>query len=282
MPTTSNPSNTTSQPEQAEVTALPMAHVGRFNFIGFQTLLLKEIRRFTKVWMQTVLSPLMSTALYFLIFGVALGSRLREVDGVPYIQYVVPGLVMMSMINASFLNTSSSLFQSKINGTINDILIAPLGWMEILSAYIAAAAVRAFVVGGLVWSTAAFFIGPQIHNLGLTLFFALTVVVAFALLGLVVALHAQKFDHLAVIPSFVLTPLTFLGGVFYSVDMLPEPWSNVATYNPILHMVSGLRHGMLGTGDVNPATAAVVVLCVLAPAAALTARTFARGTKLRS
>jgi ABC-2 type transport system permease protein len=227
------------------------------------TLFRKEIRRFAKVWLQTILSPLVTTSLYFLVFGVALGSRLRTIDGVPYIEYVVPGLIMLAMISNSFLNSASSLFQSKVNGTVVDLLSAPLGPAEVVGAYVVAAVLRGCAVGLMVWLVAAGFIGPKIASLGWTVAFAVLVCATFGAFGLVVAIWAEKFDQLAIVPNFVLTPLTFLGGVFYSVDMLPEPWSTVSRANPILYMVNGLRHGMLGRSDLDPlsALAAVGGLC---------------------
>ncbi|MBT8453401.1 MAG: ABC transporter permease [Deltaproteobacteria bacterium] len=228
--------------------------------IALKTLFLKEVRRFSKVWLQTVLSPLVTTSLYFLVFGVALGSRLREISGVPYIQFVVPGLVMMTMIRDSFLNTSSSLFQSKINGTITDILVAPIGAWEMLVAYVGAAMIRALIVGTLVYLVALSFTWFSLHHFGWTLFFAILVPATLALLGMIAALWAQKFDHLAIFPNFVLLPLAFLGGVFYSIDLLPEPWNTVSRLNPLLYMVNGLRYGFLGVADVSPVTSAAVVL----------------------
>jgi len=228
--------------------------------IALKTLFLKEVRRFSKVWLQTVLSPLVTTSLYFLVFGVALGSRLREISGVPYIQFVVPGLVMMTMIRDSFLNTSSSLFQSKINGTITDILVAPIGALEMVLAYVGAAMIRAIIVGTLVYLVALSFTWFPLHDIGWTLFFTIFVTATLALLGMIAALWAEKFDHLAIFPNFVLLPLAFLGGVFYSIDLLPEPWNTVSRLNPLLYMVNGLRYGFLGVADVSPITSAGVVL----------------------
>ena len=243
------------------------------NTISLKTLFRKEVRRFSKVWLQTVLSPLVTTSLYFLVFGVALGSRLREISGVPYIQFVVPGLVMMTMIRDSFLNTSSSLFQSKINGTITDILIAPIGALEMLLAYVGAAMIRAIIVGTLVYLVALTFTWFPLHHLGWTIYFTIFVTATLALLGIIAALWAQRFDHLAIFPNFVLLPLAFLGGVFYSIDLLPEPWNTVSRVNPLLYMVNGLRYGFLGVADVSPVTSAGVVmvsfLVVLGVASAL-------------
>lgn len=252
------------------------------NLIGLRTLFQKEVRRFLKVWLQTVLSPLVTTSLYFLVFGVALGSRLREIDGVPYIQYVIPGLVMLAMINAAFLNCSSSFFQSKINGTLVDILVAPLGARELLLAYVSAALLRAVGVGALVYLVAVVFTGLELHNPLEVALFALLPSSAFAVLGLIVAIWAEKFDQLSVVPNFVLTPLIFLGGVFYSIEMLPPPWDTISRLNPILYMVSGLRHGMLGVADVQVSTSLVAVSGFLVLLVALAAAMIRSGYKLRS
>lgn len=252
-----------------------------WNWVAARTLLLKEIRRFSKVWLQTVLSPLITTSLYFLVFGVALGSRLRTIDGVPYIQYVVPGLIMLSMISNSFLNSSSSLFQSKVNGTYVDLLVAPLGAQEMLFAYSVAALVRGHLVGLMVWGVAAAFVGWQWAQPLWILFFSICVCLTFGAFGLVVAVWAEKFDQLAVVPNFLLTPLTFLGGVFYSVDMLPAPWDWVSRLNPILYMVNGLRYGLLGMSDVSVGVSAVVVAALALVANAAAWVLLWRGTKFR-
>lgn len=252
------------------------------NRIALRTLFTKEIRRFSKVWMQTVLSPLVTTSLYFLVFGVALGSRLKEISGVPYIQFVVPGLVMMTMIRDSFLNTSSSLFQAKINGTINDLLTAPIGASEILLSYVAAAMCRSVITGALVLVVALFFTWFPLHHLGWVAFFSIFVPATFALLGIVSALWAEKFDHLAIFPNFVLLPLAFLGGVFYSIDLLPEPWNTISQFNPLLYMVNGLRFGFLGVADVSPVMSAIVVLVSFVVLLAAAGILLERGYKLRT
>ncbi|MBX2813059.1 MAG: ABC transporter permease [Myxococcales bacterium] len=251
------------------------------NRIALKTLFIKELRRFTKVWLQTVLSPIVTTSLYFVVFGVALGSRLKTVGTTPYIEFVVPGLMMLSMINAAFLNASSSLFQSKIHGTHHDLLTAPIGGIELVLAYVGASIIRALGVGFLVWLVSVFFIGFTIHSLAWTLYFAITVSAAFACLGLLAAIYSEKFDQLAILPNFILTPLTFLGGVFYSVDMLPEPWSMVSRLNPILYTVNGLRFGLLGTSDIAVLPAAFVVLTILTALLGCCTYVLHRGVRLR-
>ncbi|MGF1511730.1 MAG: ABC transporter permease [Myxococcota bacterium] len=232
--------------------------------IATQTLLRKEVQRFGKVWLQTVLSPLVTTSLYFLVFGVALGTRLRSIDGLPYIEYVIPGLMMLAIISNSFLNSASSLFQSKVNGTSIDLMVAPLGPAEIVFAYVSASVLRGHLVGLMVWAVSLGFVGFRIHSFIWTIFFTLLVSVAFGAFGLVVAAHALKFDHVAVVPNFVLTPLTFLGGVFYSLDMLPEPWQSLSRINPVFYMVNGLRYGILGVSDTGVSTCAGAVSALTA------------------
>ena len=252
------------------------------NRVGLRTLFLKEVRRFSKVWGQTVLSPLITNSLYFLVFGAALGSRLRDVGGVPYIEYVVPGLIMLSMIRNSFLNTSSSLFQSKVNGTVIDILVAPLGVREILLAYVSAAVLRAVIVGCLVYGVARAFTDIGAAHPLWTFTYGAGVATAFALFGIVVALWAEKYDHLAVFPNFILTPLIFLGGVFYSITMLPAPWDLVSRLNPVLYLVNGMRYGLIGASDVAPWEAAAVLVVTLGVAGALSTALLARGYNLRA
>lgn len=250
--------------------------------VALRTLLLKEVRRFSKVWLQTVLSPLVSTSLYFLVFGLALGSRLKTVGDVPYMSYVVPGLMMLSMVNASFLNASSSLFQAKIHGTIVDLMTAPIGAAEIVLSHVGASVLRALIVGSLVWGVATAFTGPMLAHPGWALFFSVAVSATFAQLGLIAAIYSKKFDHLAILPNFVLTPLTFLGGVFYSIDMLPEPWATVSRFNPILYTVNGLRYGLLGQSDVPLLPASLAVGGLLLGLTVVTTRILEHGVGLRS
>lgn len=252
------------------------------NVIGMKTLFIKEIQRFWNVWIQTVVSPAISTALYFLVFGVALGGVLENVGGLPYAEYVVPGLMMLAMINASFANTSFSLFQSKLMGTLVDVLIAPMGAVEILLAYTAAAVARALAVAVLVWGVSVFFAGAHLAHPIHALFFGLAPAAIFAMLGLAIAVWAEKYDHLTALPTFVITPLVFVGGVFYPVAVLPEPWRSLSEWNPMVHMVSGLRYGIVGVADVSLGTSWIVVSTLLMASGFLAWRVLASGYKLRA
>lgn len=220
--------------------------------IGFRTLLYKEIRRFLRVPGQTVAQPVVMTSLYFLVFGFALGGRVRELDGVPYGHFIVPGLVALSVIQNAFLNTSSSMFVMKLQGTIIDLLVAPLSPGEILAAFVLGGMARGILVGGIVWLCASAFVGFHLAHALWALAFLLLVSATFSFLGLVVAIWSEKFEQLNIVPAFVLVPLTFLGGVFYSVALLPAPWSTITRWNPILYMVEGLRFGLLGAGSEAP------------------------------
>jgi ABC-2 type transport system permease protein len=221
------------------------------NWLGVRTLLDKETRRFLKVPGQTIGQPVVTTALYFLVFGYALGARVREVDGVPYGRFIVPGLVLLALSQNAFLNTSSSLFIAKIQGTIVDLLVAPLGTAELLTGFVLAGVLRGLLVGGVVFVIAGLFTGFHVAHAGWTVLFSVVVAATFALLGLVVSIWSEKFEQLNLVPTFIITPLTFLGGVFFSPRMLGEPWRTITRANPVLYMVEGIRHGMLGSASTS-------------------------------
>ena len=230
---------------------------------GAWTLFVRELRRFLSIAWQTIVNPVVTTMLYFLVFGYSLGGRLREVQGVPYVDFLVPGLVMLSVINNAYINAAFSLFITKIHGMIVDLLVTPLSYVEFLAAYVGAAITRAMLVGGIVWGVSTLMGASTLHNVPLTLLFMALTALTFSLLGLIIAVVAEEFDQVNLLPNFLITPLTFLGGVFYSIEMLPAPWDQVSRFNPILYMVNGLRHGMTGVSDV-PWTHGLIVLSVLA------------------
>jgi ABC-2 type transport system permease protein len=244
------------------------------SLFGARTLFRKEWRRFMKVPGQTLLGPVVSTLLYLVVFGFALGGRLREVAGVPYFDFIVPGLIMLGITSNAFLNSSSSMMGMKLTGTIVDLLVTPLGHHEIGGAMIGAAAVRGLMVGALTWVTAAV-LRWDVHvvSLAYALAFPLLAAIAFAAIGLLTGLWAERFEQLNFVPAFVLTPLTFLGGVFYDVRSLPSVLQAISHLNPILYLVEGMRAGLLGTSAIDPrlglaalaaATAALVSACLLA------------------
>ena len=250
--------------------------------VGFRTLLKKETRRFMKVPGQTIAAPVLTSLLYFLVFGISIGGQLPQVHGVSYVRFIVPGLVMMPLLTNAFLNTSSSLFIGKMQGTIIDLLVAPLAYGEILGAFVLAGVVRALLVGVAVYLVAAAFTGFDVAHPLWVIAFALVTAITFALLGLIVAIASDKFEQLNIIPTFVITPLTFLGGVFYSVDRLPVVWRTVARLNPILYMVEGLRYGFIGASDISP-LAGLSLLVVLSMVFATIGFAMLRsGYKLRS
>jgi len=252
------------------------------NSIGLRTLFAKETRRFLKVPGQTLAQPVVTTTLYFLVFGYALGGRVREVDGSPYIRFIVPGLILLTLTQNAFLNTSSSMFIAKLQGTIVDLLVAPLGVVDLMVAFLGAAVLRGFMTGTLVWLIAGVFTGFGVVHPVWVLTYVLLVAMAFASIGLAVAIWSDKFEQLNVIPTFVLTPLTFLGGVFYSAHMLPKPWDTVTRLNPILYMVEGLRFGFLGASSTSPWLGLIITGGVAAIATTLAARMLHTGYKLRS
>lgn len=219
--------------------------------IAFTTIVLKEMRRFLRIWVQTVLPPMITTALYFVIFGKMIGSQLAPIDGYSYMDYIVPGLILMSIITQSYANVVSSFYGSKFQRYVEELLIAPIPLSLILIGFVSGGVARGLIVGAMVTVVASFFVDLQLHNLWVSLSIALLTSIVFSLGGFINAVYARSFDDISIIPTFVLTPLTYLGGVFYSVSMLPGFWQDVSLINPILHMVNALRYGMLGISDIS-------------------------------
>jgi ABC-2 type transport system permease protein len=248
---------------------------------GLATLFVKEVRRFLRVPGQTLLSPIVTTTLYFLVFGYSLGGRLREVEGVPYARFIVPGLVTLGVVTNAYLNTASSLFVMKIQGTIVDLLVSPLSYGEILAGFVGAGVLRGLLVGAVRWLVAGAFSGFHVAHPALALALVLLAATAFSALGLLTAIWAVTFEQVNFFPTFFITPLTFLGGVFYSVEMLPAPLRSLTLANPVFYMVDGVRYGMLGRSDAAPWSGAAL-LAALAGASLLAAYAVLRsGYRLR-
>lgn len=220
------------------------------NWVGYRTIVRKEITRILRIWGQTLVPPAITMTLYFIIFGNLIGRRIGNMGGFDYMQFIVPGLVMMSVITNSYGNMVSSFFGAKFGHHIEELLISPLPNWVILAGYVTGAVSRGLGVGAVVMMVSLFFTRVEIQHPWITLSVLILTAMVFAMAGMVNAIFAQKFDDIAIIPTFVLTPLTYLGGVFYSVSLLPDFWRHVSSFNPILYMINGFRFGMLGISDV--------------------------------
>jgi len=221
------------------------------NMIALQTLLRKEIRRFMRIWSQTLLPPAITMSLYFLIFGKFIGSQIRDIDGYSYIEYIVPGLIMMSVITNAYANTSSSFFLTKFNKSIEEMLVSPMSNFITLIGFTLGGTVRGILVGMIVLLISMLFTKVTVMHPLIVIFIAILASTVFSLGGLINSIYAKRFDDISFIPTFVLTPLTYLGGVFYSIQQLPPFWRSISVFNPLLAIVDTFRYGMLGTSDLN-------------------------------
>ena len=227
-------------------------------YIAFKTIVVKEVSRFARIWIQTILPPAITMALYFVIFGNLIGPRVGQMGGFSYIQYIAPGIIMMAVITHSYANVVSSFFGSKFQRYIEEMLIAPIPNGLILAGYISGGVARGLTVGLVVTVVALFFTKLTLYSLPIVVATVLLTSTLFSLGGLINGIFARNFDDTSIIPTFVLTPLTYLGGVFYSIDLLPEFWRTVSLANPILYMVNAFRYGILGVSDIPIATAFTV------------------------
>jgi ABC-2 type transport system permease protein len=221
------------------------------NLVALQTLSSREIQRFMRIWSQTLLPPAITMALYFIIFGKFIGSQIREIDGYAYIQYIVPGLVMMSIMTSAYANTASSFFLTKFNKSIEEMLVSPMSNIVILLGFTFGGTARGILVGIMVTLISLLFTHTPIHHLGIVISMAILSAMVFSLGGLINAIYAKRFDDISFIPTFVLTPLTYLGGVFYSIKQLSPTWHAISIFNPILSMVDTFRYGTLGVSDLS-------------------------------
>ncbi len=240
-----------------------------------------ELSRTVRTIWQSVATPVITTALYFVVFGGAIGSRIHEVGGVSYGAFIVPGLIMLSLLTQSLSNASIGIYFPKFTGTIFEILSAPLSPVEAVAAYVGAAATKSIVIGLIILATATLFVEVRIdHPFWMVAFLILTSV-AFSLLGFVIGVWAKTFEQLAVIPSLVVTPLTFLGGAFYSIDMLPPFWRTVSLFNPVVYLVSGFRWSFLSQGDVSVATSLGFTIAFIVVSLAILTWIFRTGWRLK-
>ncbi len=251
-------------------------------YIAFETIVIKEVRRFARIWVQTLVPPAITIGLYFVIFGNLVGRRIGEMGGFQYMEFIVPGLIMMSVIQNSYSNVVSSFFSHKFQRSVEELLVSPVPNYIILSGFIVGGMARGLAVGTIVTLMSLFFADLEIQNLFITVSVVLLTSIVFALAGFINALFANSFDDISIIPTFVLTPLIYLGGVFYSVELLPPFWKLVSALNPIFYMVNTFRYGILGSSDVDIVWAffiLVVFIVVLFSSCIMLLR---RGTGLRS
>jgi ABC-2 type transport system permease protein len=241
-----------------------------------------EMARTFRTLMQSIASPVLSTALYFVVFGAAIGARMGKVDGVGYGSFIVPGLIMLSILSESVSNASFGIYMPKWSGTIFELLSAPVSYVEVLLGYVGAAATKSVMLGILILVTARLCVPYHIaHPVWMAAFLVLTAV-SFSLFGFIIGLWAESFEQLQIVPLMILTPLTFLGGAFYSISMLPPLWQKITLFNPVVYLISGFRWSFFGVSDVNVATSAAATIGFLALCVAVVSWIFKTGYKLKS
>ncbi len=248
---------------------------------AFNTIVIREIRRFTRIWPQTLLPPAVTMTLYFIIFGNLIGSRIGDMGGFDYMSFIVPGLIMMAVITSSYANVVSSFFSMKFQRSIEELLVSPVPNWIILAGYVCGGMARGLGIGLIVTLLSLAFTRLEIHSLPMVVLTVFLTSALFALGGFINAMLATKFDDISIVPTFVLTPLTYLGGVFYSISMLPDFWQGVSMINPILYMVNAFRFGILGVSDVNPFVALGMILVFIALLTAISLRMLKRGKGIR-
>jgi ABC-2 type transport system permease protein len=251
-------------------------------FTAFKTIVIKEVLRFSRIWVQTILPPVITTALYFVIFGNLIGSQIGDMDGYSYMDYIVPGLIMMAIITNSYANVVSSFYGHKFQHNIEELLVSPIPNYLILLGFITGGVARGLIVGAMVTIVALFFSDISVHNIGITLSIVVLTAMLFALAGFINGVYAKSFDDISIIPTFVLTPLTYLGGIFYSIKMLPEFWQTASLANPILYMINAFRYGILGTSDIPVMVSYGIVLAFIAALFWFSLHLLNRGYGIRS
>ena len=249
---------------------------------GFFVLVKRELLRFMRLWKQTIMPGLISSALYILVFGHALGERIGDIQEISYMNYIIPGLVMMSVINHAYQNSSSSLMQAKFLKFLDDLLITPLSGFEISLAYIIGATCRGIINGIMVIILSVFLTGFSIDNILLTCLYLTAVSWAFGAMGVIVGIYAKTWDHIGMFTTFVFMPLSMLGGVFWSIDMLPEIWRHISMINPLYWMINGLRYATLGVGDTAPSLSLIISISFAVIFSLIASLMFSKGYRIKT
>jgi len=252
------------------------------SWVAYRTIVTKEVLRFSRIWMQTVLPAAVTTLLYFVIFGHLMGDRIGPMGGLPYIEFIVPGLILMAVIQNSYANVVSSFYGTKFQRYVEELLIAPVPNWVILAGYVSGGVARGLVVGGVVTLIALGFTHLHVYSLGWTLVVFVLTATLFSLGGFINAVYANSFDDISIVPTFVLIPLTYLGGVFYSIDLLSGLWRQVSLFNPVLYMVNAFRYGLLGVADIRIGVALAIILGFIAALTAYSLWLLARGVGIKT
>ena len=252
------------------------------NYYGVKAIFIHELDRFKRTLLQSLASPIITTSLYFIVFGTAIGSRIKEIDGVNYGSYIVPGMIMLTILTQALSNASFAIYFQKFTSTIFEIHAAPLSSFEIILGFVGSAAVKSIIIGLIIIITAGFFVDIEIQHPVLMIFFLILTSITFSLFGFIVGIYADGFEGLQIIPILVITPLTFLGGSFYSIDMLPDFWQTVSLFNPVLYLISGFRYSFYEVADVSVLTSIITIFTILICCILFITYTFIKGYKIKN
>ena len=252
------------------------------NYFGVKAIFIHELDRFKRTLLQSLASPIITTSLYFIVFGTAIGSRIKEIDGVNYGSYIVPGMIMLTILTQALSNASFAIYFQKFTSTIFEIHAAPLSSFEIILGFVGSAAIKSIIIGLIIIITAGFFVEIEIQHPLLMIFFLILTSITFSLFGFIVGIYADGFEGLQIIPILVITPLTFLGGSFYSISMLPNFWQTVSLFNPVLYLISGFRYSFYEVADVSVMTSIITIFIILICCILFISYTFIKGYKIKN
>ena len=251
-------------------------------WIAYKTIVIKEILRFSRIWVQTIFPPIITTLLYLLIFGGLMGQRIGLMQGVDYLHFIIPGVILMTVIQNSYANTVASFFLAKFNRSIEEILVSPVPYWVILLGYVSGGVARGSVVGMGVFFTVLLFVDFEIYSISITLMIFLLTAILFSLAGFINAVFAQSFDDISIVPTFILMPMIYLGGMFYSVEILPESWQIVSLFNPIYYMVDSFRLGLLGVSTVDFTISLSMLLAMIVILVTMSLYLLKKGVNIRA